>query len=199
MLPDINLLPKYDRQNSLTYILFLIGLFLGLIVLIGLIVYYFYIRGSLEDTSQRLSQVQQEKQLFEEQFTKLELEETDTFQTVYTYIDQQIVPTSYLIDELINRLPDSSYLSRFNYNYQTVDIETQFETMSDTATYVEELIRSEYVHGVKVDQVNTFELDPIETTEEESDDIYDTVPRYHVSYSLEVNHAYLKEVGKSDE
>lgn len=203
MLPDINLLPKYERQNSLGYILFMIGMIVCLLLLVGLIILYFYTRGTLEETNNHLTEAEQEQAILEERLASLEQDDqSEAFDTAVTYIEQQIVPTSYLINELIVILPDQSYLSSYDYTKELVTIEAQFETMSDTAAYVEALNKSEVITSVQVDQIDTFELESTETEEEQEEDsteIYQTIPRYDVSYTLEVNHRYLREKGEEDE
>lgn len=200
MIPDINLLPKYNRQDSVAYIVFSIGFILAFLVLIGLIVYYFYLRGALEDTSDRLAQVQQERDVLAARVAELEQDNSDSFLDVYTYIDQQVTPTSFLIDELVNTLPVHSYLYQFDYADQTAEVDIQFETMSDTAAYVEELIKSDFIKNATVDEMNSHELEfSDESEEQDPDDFYHTIPRYQVRYTVEVDHAYLKEAGNSNE
>lgn len=200
MLPDINLLPKYERQNSLPYILFLSGVIVSLLMFALLIFFYFNTKGSLEDSHQNLSKLNQEKSLLEEQLASLNTgTQGGSVEDVVTYIDQHMIPSSFLVGELLDILPDKGYLSDFNYNYQSVDIVTQFETMSDAAAYVVALNQSEYVKNIQVGQMNTMELDGQDREEENEDDIYSNLPRYNVSYSIDVDQATLREAGERNE
>lgn len=205
MLPDINLLPKYSRQGSWAYIFFLIGLILTIVALIGLLVYYFYLRGTLEDTNAQLREAEDERHLLELQVTQLETSESDTFHTAYAYLDQQIAPVSYLIEELNERLPEHSYFYEFAYSEHTAQALIQFETMNDSAFYVEELIRSDYIVDSIVDELEAGDVELIEYDEEgeeidEGPEIdYNLIPRYSVRYIMNIDHAYLKEQGESEE
>lgn len=195
MLPDINLLPKYEKQNSVTYILFIIGLVI-VILLFGVLLYiYFSSKSSLEDTEQNLTQLNQEKTILEERLNNANSDDdTGTLESAVEYAELHIIPTSNFIDELFEILPENGYLSNYNYGYQSVDIETQFETMSDAAAYVAELNRSESVRNIVVNEISTFELSATGETEEEinEEELFETIPRYNVSYSIDVNQEYLK-------
>ena len=201
MLPDINLLPKYERQSSIAYILFLVGLVISIVLFIVLIYFYFSTKNSLEDTEQQVNQLTQEKTILEERLAQATTDDgADTLENAVAYAEHHIVPTSTFIDELFTLLPENSYISNYNYNYQTVDIETQFETMHDAAAYVEQLNESNFVRNVVVNQMNTVELATEQQEEEVNDErLFETIPRYNVSYSIDVNQNYLKEEGNKDE
>ncbi|MFD1851898.1 hypothetical protein [Oceanobacillus bengalensis] len=195
MLPDINLLPKYERESSLLYILFIIGTFICLSLFAVVVYFYFTTKGTLEDTETQVEQLNQEKTLLEVRLnTETTVEETATLEDAVTYAEHHIVPTSHFIDELLLLLPTNGYLSNYTFNYQSVNVETQFEQMGDAALYVAELNESEYVRDVQVNQISTFELSYGQPAEEvDIEEMYDIIPRYNVSYSIIVDQAYLIE------
>lgn len=56
MLPDINLLPEYERENSLLYILFWIGLIISFILFGVLGYFYFTEKNSMKETDSLLQE-----------------------------------------------------------------------------------------------------------------------------------------------
>ena len=199
MLPDINLLPDYERQSSLLYVLFWIGLVICFILFGVLGYFYFTEKSSLEDMEKQLQQVNDEKMILEEKLASSNSEdETGTLENAVLYAENHLIPTSKFIDELLTLLPENGYLSNYYYNYQSVDIETQLETMSDAAAYVVALEQSDYVKDIKVNNMDIFELGNEENSVE-GEEVFDMIPRYNVSYSINVDQLYMKEEGEGDE
>ncbi|QGS69019.1 hypothetical protein CV093_13240 [Oceanobacillus sp. 143] len=128
----------------------------------------------------------------------LNTNDSSTLEGAIAYAEQYVVPTSTLVDEFIVLLPESSYLSYFLYDYETVQVETQFEVLTDTANYVEALTNSAYMKNVVIDEVETFDHET-EDIDEEMDRRYEVIPRNHAHYSLEVNKEALVEEEETDE
>lgn len=199
MLPDINLIPKYERENSLPYILFISGLIICLLLFIALIFFYFHTKTNLADAQEQLNELNDEKMILEEKLASLDSDnETQSIKDVVTYLDKHIVPTSYLIDELLDQLPNNGYLSNFNYDYQSVEVETQLETMSDVASYVNNLNQSDFITDVQVNEMGTFELEE-EGKDADMDDFYKNVPRYNINYSIDIDQESLRNESEHDE
>ncbi|MHA6251457.1 PilN domain-containing protein [Oceanobacillus sp. CAU 1775] len=192
MLPEVNLLPKIERTESRLYTVFLIGLILFLITLGIFIYFYISITNQLNATEQRVATLESEKQILEANYnTHLADETGPSFSEAVAYIAEHRLPTSRLVDEYITLLPDHAYLSNYNFDYTTVSIQTQFETIDDTSLYVANLTESELLDKVIIEQVSTFEVGDGGMSEEEAGVLYDTIPRYDVSYSMEVNQEKL--------
>ena len=201
MLPDINLLPEYERENSLLYILVCIGLII-IIILLGVLVYvYFTEKNSMKETDSLLQELYDEKSQLEEQLAALTTEEeTDSIVNAATFIENHLIPTSAFIDELITLLPENGYLSNYNYTYQSVDIETQFETMGEAADYVSALLASNYVKDAMINEIYTFELSSEENEAgENEEEMFNVIPRYNVSYTIDVDQSFMREAGGGNE
>lgn len=194
MLPDINLLPKYERQSSFSSIIFFIGLVICLLLFAVMLFFYFDTKGDIKAANVDLQRLNEQKTLLEAKLAAHDMEDSGVmFENAVRYAEHHIIPTSYFIDELITLLPENSYLSHYNYSGQIVEIDTQFETMTAAATYVAKLNKSDYVKDVKVNQMDAFEFEPLE------DEDFNSIPRYHVRYSIDVKQSKLREGGKADE
>lgn len=201
MLPDINLLPEYERENSLLYILFWIGLIISFILFGVLGYFYFTEKNSMKETDSLLQELYDEKSQLEEQLAALTTEEeTDSIVNAATFIENHLIPTSAFIDELITLLPENGYLSNYNYTYQSVDIETQFETMGEAADYVSALLASNYVKDAMINEIYTFELSSEENEAgENEEEMFNVIPRYNVSYTIDVDQSFMREAGGENE
>ena len=201
MLPDINLLPEYERENSLLYILFWIGLIISFILFGVLGYFYFTEKNSMKETDSLLQELYDEKSQLEEQLAALTTEEeTDSIVNAATFVENHLIPTSAFIDELITMLPENGYLSNYNYTYQSVDIETQFETMGEAADYVSALLASNYVKDAMINEIYTFELSSEENeAEENEEEMFNVIPRYNVSYTIDVDQSFMREAGGGNE
>ncbi|RLL47867.1 hypothetical protein D8M04_00890 [Oceanobacillus piezotolerans] len=202
MLPDINLLPKYERQNSLAFTLFITGLVTCLLLFAVLIYFFITLKDNLAETEESISQLTEEKSLLEARMNALMTEDESggSFESAVTYAESYIIPTSDFIHELITLLPENSYLNNYNYDYQSVTVETQFETMNDAAGYIAVLQNSNYIDDVVINDITT--LDPVaEQTAEEGmgSKFFDVIPRYIVNYSIDVNQAFLTREEGTDE
>ena len=185
MLPEVNLLPKYERTESLLYNVFIVGVIL-LILMSGILAYfYFTTKSELATVEERVESLNHDKELLEASISGMQQVETTNFEDIVAYVDSFSTPTSILVDELITLLPEHGYLSTFTYDFNTIQIETQFETLPDSSTYVVNLLKSRYLKDVEVNQISTFSLDR-ETGDLSAD--YDVIPRYHVDYYLEIDH-----------
>ena len=201
MLPDINLLPEYERENSLLYILFWIGLIISFILFGVLGYFYFTEKNSMKETDSLLQELYDEKSQLEEQLAALTTEEeTDSIVNAATFIENHLIPTSAFIDELITMLPENGYLSNYNYTYQSVGIETQFETMGEAADYVSALLASNYVKDAMINEIYTFELSSEENEAgENEEEMFNVIPRYNVSYTIDVDQSFMREAGGGNE
>lgn len=157
-----------------------------MILMSGILAYfYFTTKSELATVEERVESLNHDKELLEASIAGMQQVETTNFEDIDAYVDSFATPTSILVDELLALLPEHGYLSTFTYDFNSVQIETQFETLPDSSTYVIHLLGSKYLKNVEVDQINTssFELESMDMLAE-----YDVIPRYHVDYSLEIDH-----------
>src|SRR5690625_1471160 len=158
MLPEINLLPKYQRHSSLSYILFLIGMIVSVILFVTLAIFYFNYNGKLNEAEKQFNRLEQEKEILEQQLASLEANQEETLEGAVRFAKQFVLPASPLIDEFVMQLPQDSYLTSYDYNYGSVQIQSQHANKSDVATYVNNLVTSEFMKDVKLNEVDANEL-----------------------------------------
>lgn len=202
MIPDINLLPEYERQSSILYLIFLIGLILCIILYGVLGFFYFSEKNKLNEIETELTELNEQKAILEGQLAALHTEEEDSYFIAAAYADHLLIPTSSLIDEFMELLPMNGYLTNYRYSYQSVEIDTQFDSLFDAASYFSALKDSDFVRDVRIHYLNAFDLEEDETEGElqvnESTD-YDVIPRYDVNYTIDLNQSFMKEAGDRDE
>ncbi|RWR11857.1 hypothetical protein QNH23_00060 [Siminovitchia fortis] len=207
MLPDINLLPKYKRERSLLYILFLAGLILA-ILFTGFLGYqYITVHNELKETNEQNKELTKQKETLQVQTAEQESNQKEAMREAVAYAEKYVIPTSKLIDQLMTFLPTTGYMSQYNYNEGEVVIESHFETMTDASSYMAKLNASDFIKNPIVNRLETFELEAPEAnadSEDEADNqaelsIFELLPRYQVTYSFEINPAQLKKETEENE
>lgn len=207
MIPEINLLPKYERQSTYLYRLFISGLIL-VVLLIGVSAYvYFQTKSDITKVDAESQRLTEQKTTLQAQLANATSSEPESLETVISFAEEFVVPTSKLIDELFNVLPDEehSYISKYSYVFGAVTIESQFETKTEVSQYAANLLGSNYLHDVKVSTVAAAEAEENAIDEDgevipkEGERIQEVMPRYDTRFTLDVNLAALKEEAEADE
>lgn len=191
-LPDINLLPKIERESYTKnlIILILIALIIISYILIGF--YYFYTKKQLETLNENYSNLNEEVHLKTTELEQLQ-SGSSLLEQAISFVENFQIPTSIFITELDNLLPDNSYLSEYQYNNGSTNITVNFESLDKVAQYTTSLTNSNYIIDTKVDQVETFTLGESNEVEEQ----FDTIPRYRTNFTLITDKQKLK--GESTE
>src|SRR5699024_3118247 len=185
--PDINLLPKYERESSLPYILFII-LIVITVFAYGLITYYFFsTKSKLNKADDRYAELDKEVLSLQTEIDGLESAEASLKDAV-TFVEQYDMPTSYVIKEVNDTLPDHSYLSFYSYRNQKVKVRSQFESLDDMSLYTTRLNESDTFNDTKIDVITSFELGEVN---EDPEDFHEQL-RYEADFDLIVNRYYLK-------
>lgn len=200
MIPEINLLPQRDARQRTNRLVLLGGLTLWILLLALIIVQYFLSKQDLQFASQRLEQMEQEKVVLEEQLAKIaEEEQSITLQEAADFVERLTLPTSIIVEELRELLPEQSYLTYYSFSSSAVDIEVEFESLNRVAEYVANLEHSKLFNDVKVDVISTQQLEEMESREGDNSVIFSILPRYSVDFSLQVNMRELAVRGDGDE
>jgi len=185
--PDINLLPKYERESSLPYILFII-LTVITVFAYGLITYYFFsTKSKLNKADDRYAELDKEVLSLQTEIDGLESAQASLKDAV-TFVEQYDMPTSYVIKEVNDTLPDHSYLSFYSYRNQKVKVRSQFESLDDISLYTTRLNESDFFNDTKIDVITSFELGEVN---EDPEDFHEQL-RYEADFDLIVNRYYLK-------
>ncbi|MGY4794597.1 PilN domain-containing protein [Lysinibacillus fusiformis] len=191
MVPDINLLPQLEKRTTSPKLFYSL-----VIVIVGLIVAYllFLFFTSKSD----LARLTAEEQALTTQLDQLQ-QELDARQSVdqgsleesVTFIQGVSYPVTPLIDETRTLLPTHSYLRSYVFGENTVNIEVDFETMTDISKYVERLLMSSYFTDAQINTVSNFDIELGEQRELTPQQKFKEVPRYSVSITATIDFMYL--------
>jgi len=198
MLPDIDLLPKKERQSTV-YLYVFLSLILVCLLVIGYITFaYVQSKQQLEQATQMETTLTEKEASLQGEKTKLEQPETDTLTSAIERTEAQAFPTSILMNHLLLLLPEDSYLREYKYQFGAVEVRSHFNTMRDISTYTERLLASPFVTNVKVDEVEAFRLkDEGETsraTREDIEQYYEKIPRYDVEITFQMDRPAIQAV-----
>lgn len=191
MVPDINLLPQLEKRTTSPKLFYSL-----VIVIVGLIVAYLLF---LFFTSKsELSRLTAEEQALTTQLDQLQ-QELDARQNVdqgsleesVTFIQSVSYPVTPLIDETKTLLPTHSYLRSYVFEENSVNIEVDFETMTDISKYVERLLMSSYFTDAQINTVSNFEIELGEQRVLTPQQKFKEVPRYSVSITATIDFMYL--------
>lgn len=196
-LPDINLLPKYERQSSSTFYLIIAMLIIILVSFILLGFYYFSIKNKVQTAEAEYEEISLKVEELEAQVQQLEVGGTSTLDQAVGFIENHNIPTSMFITELNDLLPEHSYLSEYEYANQVAKVFAHFEQLDTVANYTTELTTSDYMLDTKVDKVETFGLK--EEIPEEDIVNFNVIPRYEAEFTLNINKQKLKGESAEDE
>lgn len=196
-LPNVNLLPQYERERSSNYIFFLIFIIVILLAYIFLGVYYFTTKGKLEAVSAEVQQLTEERNQLEIKVAELETDGSSSLEQAVSFVEQYELPTSELIVELDNILPDHSYLMEYAYDAHVTKVNAHFETLDTLAEYTSSLLASDFIQDVKADSIEAFTLK--EELDSETTNDFHVIPRYEGEFSLVIDKLTLKGESAEDE
>lgn len=198
MLPEIDLLPKKERQSTV-YLYVFLSLILVCILAIGYVIFaYFQSTQQLEQATQMETTLTEKEANLQGKKTKLEQPDTDTLTAAIERTEAQAFPTSILMNHLLLLLPEDSYLREYKYKFGAVEVHSHFNTMRDISTYTERLLASPFVTNVKVDKVKAFRLknegETSRATREDIELYYEKIPRYDVEITFQMDRPAIRAV-----
>lgn len=195
-LPDINLLPDLGQENSAQAIIFYIffGLLLLSFVLLGYL--YFSINSKLSDAEAKAAALTDEKNSLEIKKAKLSSEEGSAFEQAITFAEYYALPSSQLISQLNDLLPDEAFMSEYDYASSEVSLTNHFERLDHIAEYTSRLTHDDYIVDPKVESIETFSLKEEETEEQVLNNI---IPRYEVTFTFSLDKEKIKEEAAESE
>lgn len=194
MIPDINLLPKLEKQRRVPLWLYIVLILLVSVVLAFFILQYFGAKSDLiklTDQEQKLTKQREELQM------KLSVAQgmnQGSLEQSVQFVENVSYPVTPLIDETDKLLPDYAYLRSYTFSEENVVIKVDFETMSSISEYVHKLLASPYFTDAQLASVSNFEVSFGDTKEVEGTD-FNTIPRYTTDLTLSVNKSYLASTG----
>lgn len=190
MIPDINLMPKLERRESSSKLLYVL---LGIIFLLALLVLgwmYISARANLADLTSEQAALEKNRNKLEAELSAMQTMNKGSLEESVAFVELVSYPVSPLIDETQGLLPDNTYLREYVFGEASVTIKVDFETLNAISKYVSRLEKSPYFIDSQVGTIENFELNP--TEEGESQEVkFNEVPRYSVEVMLMIDVTYV--------
>ena len=193
MVPEINLLPKMERQKSNSILIIVIGLILFATVLLLFFIQYMSLKNEVNTLTAEETYVAAEKVDLTEQVELINTSNQGTLAEAVIFAESVSYPVSPLLIEVDALLEGNTYLRQFVFLEQSLEVSVDFETMTGISNYVEKLLQSDYFTDIKIEQISNFEA---------NDDIEDSriinfeeIPRYSATINLTIDQAYLSAGG----
>jgi len=191
-LPDINLLPSYERQTNTGSRLFF-GFIIVIFLLYGVLgFYYFSLKSTLSDEKENVEILTEKADALHANIAQFSNDDATNLADIAHFLEAQDIHTSVFIEEAVDLLPAKSHLNSFSYGGQTAGMSIQFEKMNDVADYTEDVHQSAFTIDTKVNDVTT-------SYPGESDSVFADDPKYNANFSVELDKQQLKGAEKVDE
>ncbi|MCU9614019.1 PilN domain-containing protein [Caldibacillus lycopersici] len=185
MIPNINLLPKYERKDSRIFIIVLTIAVAWLLLLLFSIYQYVLANSDIKLLQKQTESATLERAVLEKQLHMIDVEQLATIQDAITYVEGITVPTSIVIEELNQLLPNTSYLRQYSYNNGEISIQSEFASMNTIAQYITALDASEIISDAVVNTITA--------------NAGDTVTSYNVSFIVRVNREELVKLDRGED
>ena len=192
MVPEINLLPKMERQKSNSILITAIGLIFFITVILLFFVQYFSIKGDIETLTAEETYSVAEREELTQLVRDINMSGQGNLQTSVSFAESVSKPVSPLLIEVNALLEEHTYLREYEFTNQSINITIDVETMMSLSKFVDKLLVSEYFSDVKVECVTHFELS---NSTESIEERFEIIPRYSAIINLVVNQSYLENGG----
>lgn len=192
MVPEINLLPKMERQKSNSILIIAIGFILFITVILLFFVQYFSIKGDIETLTAEKTYSVAEREDLKQLVNDINMSGQGNIQTSVSFAESVSKPVSPLLIEVNALLEEHTYLREYEFTNQSINISIDVETMMSLSKFVDKLLVSKYFSDVKVESVTSFELS---TSTESIEERFEIIPRYSAIINLVVNQSYLENGG----
>ncbi|WP_404427816.1 PilN domain-containing protein [Ureibacillus chungkukjangi] len=189
MIPDINLIPKVERNQQGSKLLYILMSIVALLLLSLFLWQYFGARAQITELqAEEANLITQRDQLLSDVNTSQSVNQGSLEQSL-RFVETVSYPVSPLMDEIQGLQPSNSYLRNYTFNPGSVSISVDFETLSDVATYVSRLSNSSYFTDGQVLSITNSGLGEELGTEGVTN--FDVIPRQSVEITLLINETYL--------
>lgn len=192
MVPEINLLPKRERQKSNFILILAISLVLLITVILLLFIQYFSVKGDIETLTAEETYTVAEKEDLTQLVNEIKMSGQGDLQTSVTFAESVSKPVRPLLNEVNTLLEKHTYLRQFEFVNQTILISVDVETMTSLSKFVDKLLVSNYFSDAKVESVTNFDLSNSSESEEKK---FEIIPRYSAIINLNVDQSYLENGG----
>jgi len=189
MVPDINLIPKLEKiQQGSKLIYFLLSI-VALLALSYFLWQYFSARAQITELQAEESNLITERDQLASDLAVSQPVNEGSLEQSLSFVEQVSYPVSPLIDEIQGLQPSNSYLRNYTFSPESVTISVDFETLGDVATYVSRLSKSTYFTDGQVQSISNSDLGEELGSEEETD--FDVIPRQSAEITLLIDEEFL--------
>jgi len=189
MVPDINLIPKLERSQQGSKLIYLLLSIVVLLVLSYCLWQYFDARAQIAELQAKESNLITERDQLLSDLSMAQPENKGSLEQSLSFVEQVSYPVSPLIDEIQGLQTSNSYLRNYTFSPESVTLSVDFETLGDVATYVSRLSKSTYFTDGQVLSISNSNLGEELGTEEETD--FDVIPRQSAEITLLIDEEFL--------
>ena len=194
MIPDINLIPKLEREQTTSKLVYII---LGALTLVALAFFawqYFSANSSITalQAEQAILQLQRDQLLVKQ--TELTNTQTNSIDEIIEYVEIISYPVLPLIQEIETLQPNNAYLRSYSFGVDTVSISVDFETLNDVSQYISRLTNSEFFIDAQISNISQFDLG--NPTGDDTEESFNVIPRHTTSITLIIDEIYLATGGR---
>ena len=189
MIPDINLIPKLEKSQQGSKLLYILLAIIALLVLSLFLWQYFSARAEIAELKREETNLIAKRDQLNQDFVAQQPANEGTLEQSLQFVEMVSYPVSPLINEIQGLQPSNSYLRNYSFSAESVSISIDFETLSDVATYVSRLTNSAYFTDGQVLSITNSGLGEDLGTDDTTD--FDVIPRQSVQITLLINESYL--------
>lgn len=191
MIPNINLLPKLEKERTVPVGIIAVMIAFVAIVLAVFIFQYFGAKSELTKLSAQQTELTAQRDQVKKQLTDLQNKTKGSLAQSVKYVENVSYYVTPLITETNTLLPAHAFLRSYTFSKENVVIIVDFETMSSVSDYVEKLLASPYFTDIQLGSVSNFEVG----TTQENANKFTNVPRYTADITLTIDKPYLASTG----
>lgn len=189
MIPDINLIPRLEKSQQRSKLLYSLLTIIALLALTLLIWQYFTARADIAHLEREQTKLINQRDHLNEELANLQPGSEGSLEQSLQFVEMVSYPVSPLIDEIQGLQPNNSYLRNYTFSPEGVSLSIDFETLSDVSTYVSRLNNSTYFIDGQVLSITSSRLGEEPGTDDETD--FNVIPRQSVDIMLLINETYL--------
>lgn len=191
MIPDINLLPKLEKERSESNVIYILLVIVALLALAFFAWQYFTARSEVIELESKETNLIDQRDQLQFELESLTVAQGGSLKESVTFVEAVSYPVSPLIDETQRLLLKNAYLREYEFDAEVVHIVVDFETLNDTAQYVSRLTKSQYFSDVQVTSVENTEIGD---AKEDETNFY-LIPRQSAQIDLIINKQFLSAGG----
>lgn len=187
MIPDINLIPKVEKESSESKIIYILLAIVSLLALAFFAFQYFTARSEVIVLERQETNLISERDMLQLEYDQLTSLQQGSLEESVKFVETVSYAVSPLIDETQRLLLKNAYLRDYDFDVESVHISVDFETLNDASEYVTRLSKSPFFTDVQVTSISNKTIG--DAGEDEED--FKIVPRQAAEIDLVINKQHL--------